>query len=195
MVAAACGTSSGTGDTEPVVPPSTEATTTSLTEAPQDETTTTSTEVVHEDETSEETAAVDDHMEDDHMEEAEDGGVAMPSDRTVEVSMTEMAFSPESVEVTAGETITFVVSNDGVTLHEFRLSNAHRIEEHLASGHEDHDEDGDHHGDVDVVLELEAGERGEVTVTFPEDDTLFTEVACLIPGHYEAGMKGHVIYE
>ena len=108
--------------------------------------------------------------------------------------MTDFAFSPAVVNAVAGETVTFAVANDGAIVHEFRLSNAHRIEEHLASGHDHHDEDGGHHGDADVVLQLEPGETGEVTVTFPEDVNLFTEVACLIPGHYEAGMKGVLQY-
>ena len=116
-------------------------------------------------------------------------------DRMVEVSMTDLAFSPDDLNVTAGETITFRVSNDGNLVHEFRLSNAHRIEEHIAEGHQGHgDENGGHHGDVDVTLELAAGDSGELTVTFPEDATLFTEIACLIPGHYEAGMKGALHY-
>lgn len=33
-----------------------------------------------------------------------------------------------------------------------------------------------------------------ITVTFPEDVSFFTEVAYLIPGHYEAGMKGVLQY-
>jgi uncharacterized cupredoxin-like copper-binding protein len=136
--------------------------------------------------------ADDPEHEDDDAESDEDGVAA---GRVVDVSMTEFAFDPSDLMVTAGETITFRVSNDGLIVHELRLSNAHRIEEHLAEGHADHDEtDGDHHGDADVVLELEAGESGELTVTFPEDTTIFTEMACLIPGHYEGGMKGGIAY-
>jgi uncharacterized cupredoxin-like copper-binding protein len=40
-----------------------------------------------------------------------------------------------------------------------------------------------------------AGETGEVTVTFPTDTTLYTDVACLIPGHYEAGMHAELSYD
>ena len=29
---------------------------------------------------------------------------------------------------------------------------------------------------------------------FPDDTTLFTELACLIPGHYEAGMNTEIAY-
>lgn len=140
-----------------------------------------------------------DEMSDDSM--AHDDSTAAenttPADRTVEIAMTEFAFEPASLTVAAGETIEFVVTNDGVVPHEFRLSNAHRIEEHIASGHEDHGDEGEgghHEGDADVVIEVEAGATDTVTVTFPEDATIFTEIACLLPGHYEAGMKGEVTY-
>jgi hypothetical protein len=33
-----------------------------------------------------------------------------------------------------------------------------------------------------------AGQRGELVVNFGQAGTL--EIACLIPGHYEAGMRG-----
>lgn len=140
-----------------------------------------------------------DEMSDDSM--AHDDSTAAenttPADRTVEIAMTEFAFEPASLTVVAGETIEFVVTNEGVVPHEFRLSNAHRIEEHIASGHEDHGDEGEgghHEGDADVVIEVEAGATDTVTVTLPEDATIFTEIACLLPGHYEAGMKGEVTY-
>ncbi|MEN8233613.1 MAG: plastocyanin/azurin family copper-binding protein [Actinomycetota bacterium] len=145
------------------------------------------------------TVPADDHADDetdDHVDGAQTGG----ADRTIEVLMTEFAFDVDPVDVAAGETIEFVVTNAGVVPHEFRLSNGHRIEEHLASGHDDHD-DGDaesdddgHHEGGDAVLLLDAGDTSSVVVTFPEDTTIFTEVACLLPGHYEAGMSADVRY-
>ncbi len=143
--------------------------------------------------------ATDDHDEatDDHDGEADSGAEG----RTVEVTMTELAFTPGSITVSAGETVVFHVTNEGAIEHEFRLSNPHRIEEHLASGHADHNEGdaeaaevGGHDADADIVLLLGPGESGEVPMTFSEDTTVFTEVACLIPGHYEAGMKGAIEY-
>lgn len=118
------------------------------------------------------------------------------SGRVVQIIMDDFTFEPAVLTVTAGETITFVVVNEGVVPHELRLSNAHRIEEHLASGHDDHGDDGDegHHDDGDVFIELEPGMTGELVVTFPEDQTVFTEMACLLPGHYEAGMLGPIEY-
>ena len=120
------------------------------------------------------------------------------SERTIDIVMTDFAFEPENLDVTAGETIRFVVVNEGAVDHEFRLSNSHRIEEHLASGHGDHEEgeeEGGHHEeDGDVFIVLEPGQSDEFTVTFPEDVTVYTETACLLPGHYEAGMKGTISY-
>ena len=137
------------------------------------------------------------HAEDDDhgTEEAATAEAADATEpgRIVEVTMSEFAFDPGSLDVAAGETITFVVTNAGVVEHEFRLSNEHRIEEHKASGHAGHSE-GSQNEDEDVVLLLPAGESGEITVTFPDDTTVFTQIACLIPGHHEAGMGGAIEY-
>ncbi len=43
--------------------------------------------------------------------------------RVVAVTMSEFSFSPAVVEVEQGETVRFVVTNDGVAEHEFELSN------------------------------------------------------------------------
>ena len=75
--------------------------------------------------------------------------------------------------------------------HEFRLSNQPRIDEHIAVGHAD---SGDDHGTTpDIVVLVQPGETRSVDVTFP-DPTSYTVIACLIPGHYEAGMFGSVDY-
>ncbi len=137
----------------------------------------------------------DGHEESSASDHSDEEAVAGEGDRVVTVVMTELAFSPASFEVTAGETITFDVRNEGAIVHEFRLSNDHRIEEHIAEGHQGHGGDGHHgDGDGDVYIELLAGEAGTLTVTFPTDTTIYTEVACLIPGHYEAGMRGDLTY-
>jgi uncharacterized cupredoxin-like copper-binding protein len=137
----------------------------------------------------------DGHEESSSGEHSDEEGAAGEADRVVTVVMTELAFSPASFEVTAGETIAFDIRNEGTIVHEFRLSNDHRIEEHIAEGHQGHGGDGHHgEGDGDVFIELEAGEAGTLTVTFPADTTIYTEVACLIPGHYEAGMRGDLTY-
>lgn len=182
LVATACGDASGASDetTAPgeAVTSSTQVVETTTVSEAADETTTTTQE-----KTSTTTAAQD---------ESDD------SVRTVDIVMTDFAFEPEHLEVSAGETVKFVVVNEGAVDHEFRLSNSHRIEEHLASDHDDHEEgeeEGGHHEeDGDVFVVLEPGQIDELTVTFPEDATVYTETACLLPGHYEAGMKGTISY-
>ncbi|MCL1693883.1 MAG: hypothetical protein M3096_09380, partial [Actinomycetia bacterium] len=108
-------------------------------------------------------AAEDDHVDEDPVDGGpDDDGSLAAADRTVEVLMTEFAFDVNPFEVAAGETIEFVVTNAGVVEHEFRVSNDHRIEEHLASGHDDHDDndeassEGGHEETGDFVLLLDA---------------------------------------
>jgi uncharacterized cupredoxin-like copper-binding protein len=156
-------------------------------------------ETGHDDEAAHDDAktAHDDEAAHDAAETAHDDDepvAAGDADRVIAVEMTELEFSPVEYEVFAGETIRFEVTNEGLIEHEFRLSNTHRIEEHIAAGHADHDAEGGHHEDIDIVLLVQSGESGDVTFTFPEDTTLFNEIACLLPGHYEAGMKGSIIY-
>lgn len=149
-------------------------------------------EEAHEDEAHEEEEPHEDVA--DHTEEHEDGDhdEAAEADRVVEVVLTEFAIEMSDTRFSAGETVLFEVVNEGAIEHEFRLSNAHRIEEHLEGGHEDHDATG-HHGDGDVFVHLLAGEDGHLLVTFSDDTEFFTEAACLLPGHYEAEMKADII--
>jgi uncharacterized cupredoxin-like copper-binding protein len=182
LVATACGNGSGTSvettTPEEAATTTTEVVGTTAAQEPSDETVTT--------EQARETSTTTTAPQDEGAN----------SVRTVDIVMTDFAFEPENLEVTAGETIRFVVVNEGAVDHEFRLSNSHRIEEHLASDHGDHEEEeeGHHEEDGDVFVVLEPGETGELTVTVPEDETVYTETACLLPGHYEAGMKGGISY-
>ena len=139
------------------------------------------------------------------------GGPAKASEasRTIRVSMKDNFYEPEQIKVEAGETVRFVVTNDGALVHEFNIATpdmhaAHQDEmmmmvehgvlqadridmaaaEHMMKtmGHGKHD-------DPNSVL-LEPGETGEVVWTFPAGGSL--EFACNVPGHYDAGMVGDV---
>ncbi len=116
--------------------------------------------------------------------------------RVIDVELTEFAFTADSFDVEAGETITFVVTNNGAVEHYFEMSNDHEVEKHLASGHAEHEEDTDlelEEEAEELILELAPGTSGELTVTF-EDTTTLTQIVCLIPGHYEAGMEAAITF-
>lgn len=129
--------------------------------------------------------------------------------RTIEITMHDNFYEPETLDIKEGETIRFVVRNAGELVHEFNIATAamheaHRPEmmmmvEHgvlepdrinheaakamqASMGHGMHDE-------ANSVL-LEPGKSGEVIWTFPEHAEL--EFACNVPGHYETGMHGKV---
>lgn len=119
--------------------------------------------------------------------ESDFGVAADPADaeRTVEVAtLDELAFEPSSISVDAGETVTFVVSNEGRALHEFVIGDRGYQEEH-----EQAMEHGGHGTDLGNVVEVEPGDTGELTWAFPEGgEVLF---ACHVEGHYEGGMVGN----
>ncbi|MDH3306918.1 MAG: hypothetical protein OEO77_05320 [Acidimicrobiia bacterium] len=130
---------------------------------------------------------MDDHaMQDNQTDEADHEEVG-DADRIIEVVMTEFAFEPGVFDVVAGEVVTFVIHNEGVIQHEFRITNEHAAEEHLAAGHADHEEaaEAGHHEELLVLVD--PGQSAELTVSF-DHDASFDVVACLIEGHYEAGM-------
>ncbi len=111
--------------------------------------------------------------------------------RVVELAMTEgsgtMAFWPNTVEVKAGEQIKFVIKNTGALDHEFKLDSSEQIAKHKIAMERNpemiHD---DPNG-----TRLEPSKSGEVFWRFSKAGTF--EFACLIPGHYEAGMHGKVV--
>ena len=139
---------------------------------------------------------------------------AASATRTVEIDMTDIAFTPKSLDVKAGETVRFVLVNKGQLLHEFNLGNAamhaaHQKEmlemqqsgmltptgmghdgmDHSAMGHGAMNMPGMKHDDPNSVL-VEPGKTAELTWTFTRADNL--QFACNVPGHYQAGLVGKV---
>ena len=107
--------------------------------------------------------------------------------RTIEVRMTDkMRFSPELIEVREGETVRLTHKNDGKTLHEFVLGTKKELDEHAALMVKfptmEHDEP--------YMAHVGAGKTGEIVWTFNRAGDF--DFACLIPGHYQAGMVGKV---
>lgn len=127
-------------------------------------------------------------------------------DRTIEVDMSEMRFSPATIEVSEGETIRFVVTNVGRVVHEFNLGNGETWESHrdemremMRNGmmttrevrHDRMQEAGMMHDDPNSVL-LAPGSSGEVIWTFSESGEI--GFGCNVPGHLEAGMQGNIAF-
>jgi uncharacterized cupredoxin-like copper-binding protein len=109
------------------------------------------------------------------------------ADRTIDVTaLDSLEFAPETLKVKAGETVTFVVTNNGKDAHEFVLGDENYQEEHAAemSGNEDMATDQN-------WMELEPGETNSLTWTFTTEsaEVLY---GCHEPGHYEGGMVGRV---
>lgn len=105
----------------------------------------------------------------------------------------DLRFEPSSVTVSAGEPVTFVVINEGETVHEFVLG-----PEMVQMAHEEMSAEGMEHEEMEVegqlaALAIEPGETEEVTVTFEEPGEM--PFGCHEPGHFDGGMVGTVTVE
>jgi len=118
-------------------------------------------------------------------------GNAAHIDRTMAVTMMEtddgqMLFEPRTLAFRKGETIKLIITNAGEQEHEFVLDTAEKNVAHKAMM----EEMGDMEHDDPNAIRLEPGAQGEIVWTFSNSGTF--EYACLILGHYEAGMHGPV---
>lgn len=114
-------------------------------------------------------------------------GDAKAVTRTVTFTMTDnMRFNPDKLEVKQGETIKFVIKNGGKVMHEMVIGTKKDLDEHAAlmvkfPGME-HEEP--------YMAHVGPGKTGEIVWTFNKPGTF--DYACLIAGHYQAGMVGKV---
>jgi len=114
-------------------------------------------------------------------------GVAAKASRTVTVEMADnMRYTPSDIQVKKGETIRFVVKNIGKVRHELSLGTEKELLEHL----EQMKKFPDMEHDEPSKITLDPGKQGEIVWQFTKAGTV--NFACLMPGHYEAGMKGQV---
>lgn len=113
--------------------------------------------------------------------------------REIRVTAGEFAFDPAEIVVAPGETVRFVVTNTGQVQHEFRVDTQSNIDAHIAEGHVPAA-----HGDAateangPVPILVAPGETATLEWTFGGRPGSPDRIACLLPGHYEAGMKGAV---
>lgn len=100
-----------------------------------------------------------------------------------------MGFAPDTLRVKRGETVRFDITNAGKANHEFRIDSV--------AGNAAHEAmmrampDMKHHEGNSVALA--PGTTGHLAWTFTHAGTF--QFACLIPGHFEAGMHGTILVE
>jgi uncharacterized cupredoxin-like copper-binding protein len=114
-------------------------------------------------------------------------GEAKAVKKTIKFSMTDaMRFEPDRITVKQGETIRFVLINQGKQMHEFVLGTKEELDEHAALMQKfpnmEHDEP--------YMAHVQPGKTGTVIWTFNRAGEF--DFACLIAGHYQAGMVGKV---
>ena len=97
-----------------------------------------------------------------------------------------LRFTPEALGIRLGETLRIVLKNDGKMLHEFVLGTPAELAAHAALmlkfPNMEHDEP--------YMAHVPAGQRAEIVWTFNRSGTF--EFACLVAGHYQAGMVGTI---
>jgi uncharacterized cupredoxin-like copper-binding protein len=114
-------------------------------------------------------------------------GDAKAAKRTIEVKMLDtMRFTPERIEVKQNETVRFVVKNDGNVMHEFVIGTKQENDAHaelmLKHPGMEHDEP--------YMAHVAPGKTSQIVWNFNRPGDF--DFACLIAGHYQAGMVGKI---
>lgn len=128
--------------------------------------------------------------EGEHFSAGEPGDAKKPA-RVIEVSIQEhgkkMTYIPARIEVRKGEQIKFVITNEGIYNHEFMLATVAENRKHglLMKKYPDME-----HADPNAIT-VPPYVVAELLWHFTKAGEF--EYACLIPGHYEAGMHGTIV--
>jgi uncharacterized cupredoxin-like copper-binding protein len=121
--------------------------------------------------------------------------------RTVEVVAIDNEFSLRSLQVRDGETVRFVVRNDGLDPHEFLIGTNREHAEHrqMMKAMMEQQKKGGHAHDMATMaahqsgVSVQPGKTAAFVWTFARTQAL--EFACDIPGHYEDGMHGVISFD
>ena len=129
--------------------------------------------------------------------------------RVIKVVMYDNYYEPSSFQIKKGETIKFEVENAGMLVHEFNIANkmmhmkhqpemvkmaengillAFSIDKEKMKKMAKMDKSMGHSHSNSVLLEPK--QKGNIIWKF--DDAVNIEVACNVPGHYQAGMIAEV---
>lgn len=114
---------------------------------------------------------------------AESDGSSSPDGVSVEIGLTEFVIETSTTTVPVGVPVTFNVTNNGVIDHELALELAGADDEPLTNAD----------GSAAEVEDIGPGDTVSLTYTFEEAGTY--QIACHVPGHYEAGMLVEITVE
>lgn len=114
-------------------------------------------------------------------------GKSAQVNRTLTIAMADtMRFTPDTLAVQEGDTVRFVVRNRGRMLHEMVIGTPAELAKHAAMmakfPNMEHDEA--------YMVHVDPGKTGDIVWHFNRAGSF--EFACLIAGHYEAGMRGTI---
>jgi len=98
-----------------------------------------------------------------------------------------MRFTHAPFDIKDGETIKFIVNNKSAITHEFSIGTK---DEHVSHGKMMMANPNMHHGPGGASITIKPGETETLIWSFKQ--TWEVEVACNIPGHYQAGMYSPV---
>lgn len=105
--------------------------------------------------------------------------------RTNELTMDDtMRFTPDEINVKAGETVRLFIKNTGKIPHEMVIGSIGELKAHAAQMQK---MPAMKHAEPNMIT-LGASQRGGLVWKFDQTGTV--DFACLIPGHMEAGMVG-----
>ena len=110
------------------------------------------------------------------------------ANRTIKVDMSDkMRFSPETVVIKRGDIVRFAAKNSGKIMHEMVIGTMDELKKHaeLMKKHPgmEHDEA--------YMAHVAPGKAQNIVWHFTKAGEFY--FACLIPGHFEAGMIGKIV--
>jgi uncharacterized cupredoxin-like copper-binding protein len=101
----------------------------------------------------------------------------------------EMRFTPSEIKVNRGDTVRFVIKNDGQLPHEMVLGTMDELLEHAELMKKF---PGMEHSEP-YMAHVAVGGTEEMGWQFTRAGEFF--YGCLVPGHFDAGMKGKIIVQ
>lgn len=111
----------------------------------------------------------------------------------VTVEAVDLAFTPATVQVPAGQPVKLTLQNSGALEHDFSIMEIEVEGTQEEAG--EHDGGAEHTMTVDPKLHVAAAAGTAGTVEFTASHAGTYEFFCSVPGHKEAGMVGTLIVE